>query len=68
MPCASIIPDGKVILPPLEAYLSVVILRYEVEEIWQQDIGLVLGDAIDALGEPPVNVHGVPSRHSYYNS
>ena len=40
------------------------VLSDQVEEIAKDHIGLVLGNAIDAFSEPPVDVNGFPARHS----
>ena len=61
MPSAAVVPDGEVVFAPLEPHLGIVVLGDEVEEIGQQNIRLVLGDAIDALGEALVDVEGFPS-------
>lgn len=63
MPHAPVVPDGEVVLAPLEADLGVVVLGDEVEEVGEEDVGLVLCDAVDALGEALVHVDGLPSRY-----
>jgi hypothetical protein len=55
MPCTSIIPDRHIVLPPLKSYLRIVVLRDEVKEVWKQEVGFVLGDAVDALRESLVD-------------
>ena len=57
MPRALIVPDGHVIPPPFEAYLSVVVLCDQVEEIVEQYVGLVFGHPVDVLCEPFVHVN-----------
>ena len=65
MPSAAVVPDGEVVLAPLEAHLGIVVLGDEVEEIGKQNIGLVLGDAVDAIGEALVDVEGFPSSDGW---
>ena len=57
MPRAPIVPDGHVIPPPLEAYLSVVVLCDQVEEIVEQYVGLVFGHPVDTFREPLVYIN-----------
>lgn len=61
MPGAAIVPDGEVVLVPLEADLGVVVLRDEVEEVGEEEVGFVFCDAVDALGEAFVDVDGFPA-------
>lgn len=56
-----VIPDGTVILAPAVPHLRVVVLRHQVEEVVEQHVALVLGDAVDALGEAPVDKHRLPT-------
>lgn len=63
VPHAPVVPDGQVVFAPLEADLGVVVLGDDVEEILQQEVGFVLCDAVDALGEAFVYVDGFPARH-----
>lgn len=63
VPHAPVVPDGEVVLAPLEADLRVVVLDDNVEEIAQQEVGFVLGDAVDAFCEAFVYVDGFPSRY-----
>jgi hypothetical protein len=65
MPHAPIVPDRKVVLSPLEAHLSIMVLGEQVENIAQKKIGLVLRHAIDALGEAFVDIYGFPASNSY---
>lgn len=55
-----VIPDGTVILAPAIPHLRVVVLRHQVEEIVEKHIALVFRDAVDALGEAPVDKHRLP--------
>lgn len=63
VPHTPVVPDGQVVAAPLEADLGVVVLGDEVEEVLQQDVGLVLGNAVDALGEAPVDENGFPTGY-----
>lgn len=63
MESRSIVPDGEVVLIPLEADLRVMVLSDKIEEVGEEDVALVLGDAVDALGEAAVDKDGFPSRH-----
>lgn len=60
VPRASVVPDGQVILAPLEAHLGVVVLRDQVEEVREEEVGLIAGHAVDALGETTVDIDGLP--------
>lgn len=62
MPCAPIVPDGNVVLAPLEPNLCVVVLGDNVEEVTEQEIRLILGDTVDALREASVDVDRFPAR------
>lgn len=64
MPHATVIPDGHVVLAPLESHLGVVILGHKVEKVAKKHIGLVLGHAVDTLGEALVDVDRLPTRYS----
>lgn len=66
VPHAPVVPDSQVVLAPLEADLGVVILRDHVEEVAEEDVRLVFGDAVDALGEALVDVDGFPARDSWW--
>ena len=57
MPHTPIVPDGHIIPLPLEAYLSVMVLRDQVEEIVEQYVELVFSHPIDALYEPFVHIN-----------
>lgn len=46
----------------MEADLGVVILRHEVEQVRQQDVGLIASHAVEALGEAAVDIQGLPAR------
>lgn len=59
----SVIPDGAVILVPLEAHLRIVILRHEVEQVVQEDVGLILVDPIDPLRESLVDIDALPAAY-----
>lgn len=63
MPHAAVIPDGHVVLAPLEPYLGVVILGHKVEKVAEEHVGLVLGHTVDALGEALVDVDRLPPRY-----
>lgn len=63
VPHAPVVPNGEVVLAPLEADLGVVVLGDDVEEVAQDQVGLVFCDAVDALGEALVYVDGFPSRY-----
>ncbi len=64
MPHAAVIPDSHVVLAPLEPHLSVMVLGHQVEEVVEKHVGLILGDAVDALGEAFVDVDRLPPRYS----
>lgn len=64
MPHAAVVPDGHVVLAPLEPHLGVVVLGHQVEEVVEKHVGLILGDAVDALGEALVDVDRLPPGHS----
>lgn len=64
VPHAAVIPDGHVVLAPLEPQLGVVVLGHQVEEVVEKHVRLVLGDAVDALGEALVDVDRLPAGHS----
>lgn len=64
VPHAPVVPDGQVVGAPLEADLGVVVLGDEVEKVGEQDVGFVLGDAVDALCEASVYVDGFPTGYS----
>lgn len=64
MPRTPIVPDSKIVCPPFESDLRIVILSDKVEKVLQDEIGLVLGDAVDSLSKAFVDVHGLPSCHS----
>lgn len=64
MPCTPVVPDGKVILSPLEPHLRVVILRHQIEEIRQYHIRLVFRHSVDSLREPFVHIYALPSGDS----
>jgi hypothetical protein len=64
MPVAPVVPNGKVILSPLEADLSIMILRYEIDQIREKEVRLVSCHSIDALREAFVHEDGFPSRNS----
>jgi hypothetical protein len=51
MPVAPVVPKRNIVFPPLEAYLRVVILRYEINEVWEQEVRLISHLAIDASCE-----------------
>jgi hypothetical protein len=61
MPITPVVPNRKIVLPPLEPHLGVMVLRHKVEQVWQQQIRLVSSNTIDPLGEAPVHEHGFPS-------
>jgi hypothetical protein len=63
MPIAPIIPDCKIILPPLEAHLRIVILCYEIEQIWQKHVRLIPRDTVDTLREAFIYEDGLPSSN-----
>lgn len=65
MPHTPIIPDRQVVFPPLEPHLCVVILRHDVEQVPEQQVGLIFRDAVDPLGESLVHVYGLPSGDGY---
>lgn len=65
MPHAPVVPDGEVVLSPLEADLGVVVLGNNVEEVAQQQVGFVLCDAVDAFCEAFVYVDGFPAGYGY---
>jgi hypothetical protein len=63
MPGAPVIPNSQIVRPPFKSHLRVVVLRYQTEQIRQDEIGLVFTDAIDALREAFVHIHRFPTRH-----
>lgn len=65
MPGTPIIPDSKVVLVPLEAHLRIVVLRDEVEEVREEEVGFVFCDAIDTFGEAFVYVDGFPAGYRW---
>lgn len=64
MPGAPVIPDRKIIWSPLKAHLRVVVLRYDIKEVVQDEVRLVFCDTIDALSETLVHIDGFPARYS----
>lgn len=64
MPHAPIVPDSQIVLSPLKADLSIMVLRDQVEEIAKDHVGLVLGNAIDAFCKASIDVNGFPARNS----
>lgn len=65
MPHASVVPDGQVVLAPLESHLRVVVLGDHVEQVPKEEVRLVFGHAVDALRKALVDVDGFPARHSW---
>jgi hypothetical protein len=63
MPIAPIIPDCKIILPPLEAHLRIVVLCYEIEQIWQKHVRLIPRDTVDTLCEAFIYEDRLPSSN-----
>lgn len=63
MPRTTVIPDSQIVLLPLEPYLSIMVLRHEVEKVREKEVRLVLCDTVDAFSEAFVNVYRVPARH-----
>jgi hypothetical protein len=68
VPHTAVIPDGHIILAPLEPHLGVMVLGHKIEQVAEKHVGLVLGDAVDAFGETLIDVHGLPPRHSCQES
>lgn len=42
MPRTPVIPDGEIVLAPLEAHVRVVVERDQVEEVVEEEVGFVL--------------------------
>lgn len=57
-----VIPDRQVVLAPSVPDLRVMVLGNKVEEVVQENIALVLGDAIDAFCEALVDIDRLPAR------
>jgi len=43
----AVIPDGNVVLVPLEAHLEIVVAGNQLEEVGLQDVTLAVGDIVD---------------------
>jgi len=65
MPRAPVVPNRKIVSSPLEAHLRIVILSEQVKEIAEENVLLVFGDAVDALGKASVDVDRLPAGYSY---
>lgn len=61
MPGTSIVPDGQVVLTPLESDLCVVILCHDIEQIPEYQIRFVLCDSVDSLREALVYINRFPA-------
>lgn len=66
VPGAPVVPDGEVVGAPPEADLGVVVLGDEAEEVREEEVGLVAGDAVEALGEALVDVDGLPACDGFW--
>jgi hypothetical protein len=66
VPVASVIPNRRIIFLSLETDLRIMVLRYEVDQIAQQEIRFILGYAIDPHCETFVHKHRLPSSDSWF--
>jgi len=64
MPIAPVIPDCKIVFPPLEADLRVMVLGDQIYQIVEEQVALIFGNTIDSFCESLVDENRLPSCHS----